>query len=107
MTAAIFSDRKRGLPAARIAAKFHLSLAGLASDVAVRARREAGVETAVLCGGVFLNRILLQAATRTLEEKGFRVLRPIAYSPNDEAISLGQIAFALARRRTEAVSRSG
>jgi len=90
-----------------IAAKFHLSLAGLAADVAVRARREAGVDTAVLCGGVFLNRILLESAVRKLEEKGFRVLRPIAYSPNDEAISLGQTAFALARRRFEGVNRSG
>ena len=107
MTASILADRKRGAPAAVIAAKFHLSLAGLAADVAVRARREAGVDTAVLCGGVFLNRILLESAVRKLEEKGFRVLRPIAYSPNDEAISLGQTAFALARRRFEGVNRSG
>jgi hydrogenase maturation protein HypF len=106
MTAAIFGDRKRGVASAEIAARFHLSLAGLAMDVAVRARQETGVDTVALCGGVFLNRILLEAAVRKLEETGFRVLRPIAYSPNDEAISLGQTAFALARRRSEAVNRS-
>jgi hydrogenase maturation factor HypF (carbamoyltransferase family) len=32
-----------------------------------------------------------------LKKKGFNVLRPMQYSPNDESLSLGQIAFALNR----------
>ena len=105
MTAAVIRDRKRGVPPADIAASFHRSLAALAAEVAVLARRERGIDTAVLCGGVFLNRILLESTSRKLEEAGFRVLRPAAYSPNDEAISLGQIAFALARARNERLNR--
>jgi hydrogenase maturation protein HypF len=106
MTAAILNDRKRGVPSGDIAAKFHRSLAGLAADVAVRARAEKGIDTVVLCGGVFLNRILIEEASRRLEGQGFRVLRPVAYSPSDESISLGQTAFALARQRTQGVNRS-
>jgi len=45
---------------------------------------------------VFLNALLLSRLTGELEDAGFRVLRSKVYSPNDESISLGQIAFALA-----------
>ena len=107
LTAAILNDRKRKAAPGVIAAKFHAALARLIVEVAGRAREERGVETVVLSGGVFLNKILLEATGRKLERSGFRVLRPIAFSPNDESISLGQAAFALARRRIEAVNRSG
>jgi len=107
LTAAILNDRKRKAPPGVIAAKFHAALARLIVEVAGRAREERGIETVVLSGGVFLNKILLEAAGRNLERSGFRVLRPVAYSPNDESISLGQAAYALARRRVEAVNRSG
>jgi hydrogenase maturation protein HypF len=106
MTAAVLDDRRRRIEAAEIAAKFHATLVKTITETARRARRERGTETIVLCGGVFLNRILLESAARRLERIGFRVLRPMAYSPNDEAISLGQIAFGLARRRSQEVNRS-
>jgi hydrogenase maturation factor HypF (carbamoyltransferase family) len=32
-----------------------------------------------------------------LQRRRFEVLRPRQYSPNDESISVGQVAFALAR----------
>jgi hydrogenase maturation protein HypF len=63
--------------------------------MAQRARREHQIDTVVLTGGVFLNKVLVEAATEVLENDGFRVLRPINYSPNDESISLGQIAYGL------------
>jgi hydrogenase maturation factor HypF (carbamoyltransferase family) len=49
---------------------------------------------------VFLNRRLLERTERLLAAKGFRVFRPLAYSPNDESLSLGQIAWGLAKLRT-------
>jgi hydrogenase maturation protein HypF len=105
LTAALVRDRKRGVSPADIAASFHRSLAVMAAEVAVLARRERDIDTVVLCGGVFLNRILLESASRKLDAAGFRVLRPAAFSPNDEAISLGQTAFALARARNERLNR--
>ncbi|MCK7461592.1 MAG: hypothetical protein MZU84_05795 [Sphingobacterium sp.] len=47
-------------------------------------------------GGVFLNRRLLERTEERLAAAGFRVFRPLAYSPNDESLSLGQIARGLA-----------
>ena len=56
-----------------------------------------GIETIVLSGGVFLNKKLLEKSESLLKKNGFRVLRPLIYSPNDESISVGQIAYGLRR----------
>ncbi len=60
------------------------------------ARRE-GVNTAVLSGGVFQNRLLLERCAAGLAETGLRVLIPRRLPPNDGAISYGQAAVAAAR----------
>ncbi len=78
------------------AGKFHNTLAAAICDVARRARREHGIRTVALAGGVFLNRVLLEEVSRRLSDKEFRVLRPNLYSPSDESLSLGQIAHGLA-----------
>lgn len=93
---AVAADREAGVSRPDIAASFHAALARAVVAAAALARRERGLDTAVLCGGVFLNRILLERAAAGLERAGFRVLRPIRYSPNDESISIGQAAFGLA-----------
>jgi hydrogenase maturation protein HypF len=80
-----------------VSARFHDSLAGLVLRVAERARRAHGTDTVSLAGGVFLNRRFLERTEKRLEAKGFRVCRPVLYSPNDESLSLGQIARGLAR----------
>ncbi|MEN6561044.1 MAG: carbamoyltransferase HypF [Acidobacteriota bacterium] len=92
----IVRDIGRGEPASAVSARFHDSLAGLIVRVAEAAREARGTEEVSLAGGVFLNRRLLAAAEKGLEARGFRVFRPLAYSPNDESISLGQIARGLA-----------
>jgi hydrogenase maturation protein HypF len=91
----IVEDLERGVPVTHISAKFHNTLASVISRVAQRARKIHGIDTVVLVGGVFLNRKLMQAANIVLKREGFSVLRPIRYSPNDESISVGQIAYAL------------
>jgi hydrogenase maturation protein HypF len=93
-------DVEGGAPAAVVSAKFHASLARLIVRVAEKARDVNGTDEVSLAGGVFLNRRLLAAAERGLAARGFRVFRPLAYSPNDESISLGQIAWGLARIRS-------
>ena len=97
MIRGIRSDLKKGVSAAAISKRFHETLAAAAVETARAARREKGIRTIVLGGGVFCNRRLLAAVEERLEQAEFEVLRPAAYSPNDEAISVGQIAYALAR----------
>jgi len=93
----ITADLEKGVPAAAISRRFHETLASAAVETARAAKREKGTRTVVLGGGVFCNRRLLEAVEERLEKAGFEVLRPAAYSPNDESISVGQIAYALAR----------
>ncbi len=92
----IISDLGRNLPVGRIASHFHNTLGRAIVAVAEKARLEFGLGTVVLVGGVFLNKRLLVTASTLLAKKGFSVLRPVRHSPNDESISLGQIAHALA-----------
>jgi hydrogenase maturation protein HypF len=94
---AVVDDLGKGAAPAIVAARFHETLARVVLSVAERARRERRIDTVVLAGGVFLNRRLLVRATGLLERRGFRVLRSGRYSPNDESLSLGQIAYALGR----------
>ncbi len=64
---------------------------------AERACRARGLETVVLSGGVFQNRLLLERTREGLQEAGLRTLVPVALPPNDGGISYGQIAVAAAR----------
>ena len=93
----IVRDISRKVPPEKIGGVFHRTLAEATASVCERVREFYGISTVVLVGGVFLNRTLLTMASRMLQRKGFEVLRPCQYSPNDESISLGQIAHALAR----------
>jgi hydrogenase maturation protein HypF len=92
---AILNDLNQGVPPSHISAKFHTTLARVILKVAERARQKHNIETVALSGGVFLNKRLLTTTVRILEHKGFKTLRPVVYSPNDESISVGQIAYAL------------
>jgi hydrogenase maturation protein HypF len=98
----IARDVRRRVAPGIISARFHAALAEAAVQVARRAREETGIRTVAVGGGVFLNAVLLSGLGAKLRKAGFRVLRPTLYSPNDESISLGQIANGLA-----AVSLSG
>ena len=97
MIRAILADLRRGTPEGLIAGKFLNTLARAIASVARETRRTQGIGTVVLCGGVFVNRKLTERATALLRKAGFEVLRPVIYSPNDESLSVGQIACALAR----------
>jgi hydrogenase maturation protein HypF len=97
---AVVGDIERGIPVSRISSRFHETLARLVLRVAERARREHGTRVVSLAGGVFLNRRLLERTESLLAAGGFRVFRPVAYSPNDESLSLGQVAWGLARLKS-------
>jgi hydrogenase maturation protein HypF len=97
---ALVRDVAAETPASTVSAKFHDSLARTIVRIAERARRERGTTEVALAGGVFLNRRLLERTERLLGAKGFGVFRPVAYSPNDESLSVGQIAWGLARLKS-------
>jgi hydrogenase maturation protein HypF len=96
----IAADVIRKTPPEKIGGAFHRTLAEAIAAVSDRARRECGIGAVALVGGVFLNKTLVTLASRILEKKGFEVLLPRQYSPNDESISIGQVAFALARLKS-------
>jgi hydrogenase maturation protein HypF len=93
---ALLRDRDAGVPAERMAARFHNALAALAEAIALRA----GLEHVVLSGGCFQNVRLVSAVHARLAARGFEVHLPRAYPPNDGGISLGQ-ALVAARRSEE------
>jgi len=93
----ILKELNRKSALSTISSKFHNTLAQVILQISEIARKKHDIDTIALIGGVFLNKRLIRAATRVLEERKFRVLRPIHYSPNDESISIGQIAYALGK----------
>jgi hydrogenase maturation protein HypF len=82
-----------------IAARFHASVADAAVEAAVRAASHHDLQTAVLAGGVFQNRILVEAVRAGLGAAGLRVLVPEQLPMNDGGISFGQAVVAAARIR--------
>jgi hydrogenase maturation protein HypF len=92
---AIVADLGRGRDTGTISSRFHYTLACVILEMADKARQKHKIDTVALVGGVFLNKKLLQTASLLLQHGGFEVIRPVKYSPNDESISVGQIAYAL------------
>ncbi|GIX06932.1 MAG: carbamoyltransferase HypF [Candidatus Poribacteria bacterium] len=87
---AVWEDLQRGTPRARIAGRFHETIAQAICQACLRAREETGIRTVGLSGGVFQNRRLLRRTHALLEAEGFRVLRHHKVPPNDGGIALGQ-----------------
>jgi hydrogenase maturation protein HypF len=98
---ALAERRARGDDRAALAAGFHDAVARTAATLALEAAERAGVRTVALGGGTFQNVRLLDALVTSLERAGCRVLRPLRLSPNDGAISYGQLAVASARLSRE------
>lgn len=96
---ALLNDLREGIAPGIIAARFHH---GVAVAVAVTAGRLCTlheVDTVVLSGGVFQNRLLLERTTLLLRKQGLSVLAPIATPANDGGLSLGQAVIAMASCR--------
>jgi hydrogenase maturation protein HypF len=98
MWEALLGILAEGVPAPTLAARFHRALAGVVVEIAVRLAN--CIETAVLSGGVFQNRYLLELVSDGLHGHGFRVLSPRQAPANDGGLSLGQAAIAAARQIT-------
>ena len=95
MWEALLRDLADRTPAPIVAARFHRGLADAVVEMAARLAH--GIEIAVLSGGAFQNRILLELAMEGLGTRGFRVLAPRQVPANDGGLSLGQSVIAAAR----------
>ncbi|MFD5178098.1 carbamoyltransferase HypF [Nocardia sp. NPDC058379] len=92
VVAAVVTDAAHGVPAAVIAARFHLAVAALVLDLA---RDFAPRPTTVaLSGGVFQNALLLSAARAVLRDNGFHVITHRRLPPNDGGLAFGQLLAA-------------
>ena len=83
-----------------VSARFHEGVAQATSAALERLAGARGLDLAVLSGGVFQNRALLERTAALAERTGLRVLTPLALPPNDGGISFGQAAVAAARTAT-------
>ena len=94
---ALLEGIEAGISVNRLALDFHVAVARssarIASDICVHE----GIDTVVLSGGVFMNRLLLQLLTRKLKSAGLAVLVPHTVPVNDGCIAYGQAAVASAR----------
>lgn len=96
----LLRDLRAGIPASKIAARFH---AGLARGVMfmieylTRLHFDAWAGRIALSGGVFQNALLTAELIRALEMKGLTVLRHGRVPANDGGLSLGQAAIAAAQ----------
>jgi hydrogenase maturation protein HypF len=94
MINAILDDIKNGINTTVISAKFHNSIARAAAELALQARKETGINTVVLSGGVFQNRFLTERIQLLLTRENFKLYTNNAVPANDGGISLGQLAVA-------------
>ena len=97
--AAAAADVQSGVEPAVISARFHLAVARLVVDVAMRIRDRTSVNTVALSGGVFLNAWLTSLTVGGLTKVGFQVLRHRLVPPSDAGLALGQLVVGAHIRR--------
>jgi hydrogenase maturation protein HypF len=91
---AIIHDLQVSLPKARIAARFHNTIARMIAELCQKISARTGITQVALSGGVFQNRLLLRKAIARLESAGFSVYTHRQVPCNDGGISLGQVVIA-------------
>ena len=80
---------------------FHKELAEMIVCACREMRRETGIKTVALSGGVYQNQLLLKFSVELLEREGFHVLTHHLIPPNDGGICLGQAVAAMKRIQKE------
>ncbi len=96
----IVADMEQGAPVGRLASRFHETVADMLAEAAVGVARAAGIETVVVSGGCFANRVLLKRIVDLLENRNFRVLYHRLVPSGDGGISLGQAYVAVWKEKS-------
>jgi hydrogenase maturation protein HypF len=96
----LLEDLGRQTPVAGMAGRFHYGLAKAIRDMVARIRSAiaagASLNTVVLSGGCFQNKILLEELVRLLTADGLSCLLHAKVPTNDGGLALGQAAIAAA-----------
>lgn len=93
----LLDDLKRSVPVEIMAARFHQGIIDAVTRTALLLCQEQQLDTVVLSGGVFQNRILLEGVSDRLRQQGLNLLSPRLVPANDGGLSLGQAVVAAAR----------
>jgi hydrogenase maturation protein HypF len=108
---AVLDDLAAAIPATTMALRFHRGLAralvAAVQQLAAGAPKGTRVDTVVLSGGSFQNRILLESVASALQEVGFVVLSHALVPTNDGGLALGQAAIGAARLAAGAYTNGG
>ncbi len=91
---ALLEDLRKEVVPGIIAARFHHAMASAVAETSGLLCGQHEIQTVVLSGGVFQNRLLLERTSLLLREQGLTVLAPIATPANDGGLSLGQAMIA-------------
>jgi len=105
MWLALLNDLQKGTDRAIIAARFHLTVSAAVSTLAAQLCHQNGLQTVVLCGGAFQNRLLLEAVSSALRNSGYQVLIAKQVPINDGGLALGQAVVAAATGLTRLRSK--
>lgn len=79
-----------GIDKRRLALGFHFAVADMISGVCKMVRQKERINTVVLTGGVFQNKILMEQTLGLLRSESFEPYYNISVGPNDGGICLGQ-----------------
>lgn len=93
----LLQDLQAGVSTHVIAARFHHTLINAMVEQARQLISAHAINTVVLSGGVFQNRLLAEGVLALLEGEGLRVLLPELLPANDGGIALGQAVITVAR----------
>lgn len=97
MWQALLGDLVLQTPPARMAARFHRGFAAVIVRMAMQLAEAHAIDTIVLSGGVFQNRVLAERVLDGLAAGGLRALLPRQLPANDGGLAWGQALVALAR----------
>jgi len=98
----ILDDLGSGASPARVAARFHETVAAGVARACLNLARQEQVADVALSGGVFQNTLLLDRTTKKLQAAGLRVYSHERVPPNDGGLALGQAWLGLSQARNSA-----
>jgi len=77
-----------------MAARFHNSIVQFSTNICTIIRKESGINSVALTGGVWQNKVLLDNTIKKLKKERFDVMIHHNVPTNDGGISLGQALIA-------------
>jgi hydrogenase maturation protein HypF len=90
----VVKDIHQNTPVGKISARFHKGLRNIITTTCDSIRKECGIQTVALSGGVWQNQTLLAGTIKGLTNAGFQVLWHHQVPTNDGGIALGQTMIA-------------